>query len=600
MTERKAEYKEIITIVVVFFAAFCVRMVYLEQIKSNPFFMPRSLDPWFYHAWATDIISGNWLGKSVFQGMPLYAYFLAGIYAVAGVSVYAAYFVQVVIGALSCVLIFLLGRRVFSYSTGVIAAIGAILYKPFIFYDGMLVGASLVVLLYLVVLLFFINYIDRPSTVRGVLLGILIGIAGLARAPIVLLPLFYFGYLAFKSLLFPSAINLVVHLKRCAVLFIGICIVFSITTLRNYFVAGDMIALTAHSGFNMYIGNNPDATGRFHAPQGIGRQIEYMMDNAHAIAEKQLGRELKPSEGSRFWKQRAYGWIRKNPFDFIKLLCRKIYLFWQGGEISDFRNIEFFERFSALMRLPFITFMMIVPLAVIGIVLSLKRNGCLTVLRCFIVSYLVAIIMYFINSRYRIPVVPVLLIFAAHTVTTVIQQVAARRYKRFFCYIIVICTVYFLFSLKYEKPNLSDDYNELGSWYISEKHDYKKGIALFKEAVRLKPDNDFVWFNLACAYFDENDLDYARAAFEKCIELNSNDYESYNLLGIICAKENNHAEAASYFKQAIDSNSRYYKAYNNLATTYRILDEPEAARQLWRQSLEIKPDQLDIRQKLSE
>ncbi len=64
--------------IVVFGAAYLLRLAYLSQIARSPLFDFLQLDPLYYHDWAVAIAKGDWLGKEVFEQSPLYPYLLAG------------------------------------------------------------------------------------------------------------------------------------------------------------------------------------------------------------------------------------------------------------------------------------------------------------------------------------------------------------------------------------------------------------------------------------------------------------------------------------------------------------------------------------------
>ena len=61
---------------VIFAAAFSIRLLYLIQIQSIPLFYLLAGDGRTYDEWAQRIAAGDWLGSGVFYQAPLYPYFL--------------------------------------------------------------------------------------------------------------------------------------------------------------------------------------------------------------------------------------------------------------------------------------------------------------------------------------------------------------------------------------------------------------------------------------------------------------------------------------------------------------------------------------------
>ena len=100
-------------VILIFLLALAVRVIYLIDLKETPFYSNFTLDTEYNDALAEKIAGGEWVGKEVFFRSPVYLYFLAVIYAVFGKALTFIRVVQFVIGALSCVLLYLIGKRLF-------------------------------------------------------------------------------------------------------------------------------------------------------------------------------------------------------------------------------------------------------------------------------------------------------------------------------------------------------------------------------------------------------------------------------------------------------------------------------------------------------
>src|SRR2546428_3317227 len=96
-----------------FALAYVVRFIYLRQMSASPFFDFLQLDPAYYHDWAVAISKGDWIGKDVFEQSPLYPYLLALYLLVFGHDLYLLRLLQIAVGALTCVLTWMLGCRLF-------------------------------------------------------------------------------------------------------------------------------------------------------------------------------------------------------------------------------------------------------------------------------------------------------------------------------------------------------------------------------------------------------------------------------------------------------------------------------------------------------
>ena len=100
--------------------AFAVRVAYVVEIRDLDTFDVPLIDGAHYFRTASAIASGNLLaGSGVFWQPPLYPYFLAGVMSLLGRGMLTIYLVQAALGALSCLLVQRIGRRVFGEAAGI-------------------------------------------------------------------------------------------------------------------------------------------------------------------------------------------------------------------------------------------------------------------------------------------------------------------------------------------------------------------------------------------------------------------------------------------------------------------------------------------------
>lgn len=97
----------------VWLLALAVRMIYLWQIHDSDLANVLLGDAVAYDAWARRLAAGDWLGQEVFYQAPLYPYFLGVLYFIGGTSLTWVRGVQIVLGATTCLLLALTGKRLF-------------------------------------------------------------------------------------------------------------------------------------------------------------------------------------------------------------------------------------------------------------------------------------------------------------------------------------------------------------------------------------------------------------------------------------------------------------------------------------------------------
>jgi tetratricopeptide (TPR) repeat protein len=118
-----------------------------------------------------------------------------------------------------------------------------------------------------------------------------------------------------------------------------------------------------------------------------------------------------------------------SPGDATALTGKKFLLFFNNYEVADNQSIYFMERYSRLLALDFLRFGLIAPLGLLGLMLLWRRRGKCAPLYIFGVLYAASVIAFFVFSRYRLPIIVVLLPTAAYTVFWLADRVRTRKWK---------------------------------------------------------------------------------------------------------------------------------------------------------------------------
>ncbi len=183
----------------IFTAAFALRLVYLFEIDTIPLFEHLAGDARTYYEWGQRIAAGDWLGAGVFYQAPLYPYFLGILQFFFGETLWLARLIQITLGALSCSLIFLIGQQLFSREAGIISGFILAGYGPALFFDG-LIEKSILDLFLLTAILFLIFCVSdemKPAKWLGV--GAVLGLLALSRENTLILVLVVPCWIAFSS-----------------------------------------------------------------------------------------------------------------------------------------------------------------------------------------------------------------------------------------------------------------------------------------------------------------------------------------------------------------------------------------------------------------
>ena len=586
---------------VIFLVALAARLIHTWQLRDSPFFDTLLGDANGYDQWAQRLAAGDWIGTDVFYQAPLYPYFLGVVYAVFGHDLLAVRIIQAVIGSASCVLLGQAGARLFSPPVGLAAGLGLALWAPAIFFDSVL-QKSVLDIFFVCLSLWLISGMERASRWRWLGLGCAMGALALTRENALLL----IAVAALWAVLKPFDDRSTTARRTAVLSFVaGLAIVFTPVVIRNYTVDGGFYLTTSQFGSNLYIGNNPTADGTY-ASIRFGRGApEFERTDAREVAEESVGRSLSPAEVSSYWTGRALDFITSQPVQWLKLTGRKILLLFNRAEMIDTESQESYAEYSALLWiLGWVThFGVLVPLAVFGVIATWPDRRRLWIVHALMLAYAASVVMFFVFARYRYPLVPFFLLFAAAPFDPRIRNIVRRAFAHdragaVTAALAVVAVAVFanwrvldstlmmaitennlgtalLERKQYDQavghheraialmPTYAPAYNNLGA-ALRAAGRTDEAIARYRQALELKPDFASASYNLANALLEQGQAGDSAASFRQALKSSPNSVEAHNNLGIALAREGDLAGAIAEFRAALAIDERSVHAHRNL------------------------------------
>jgi hypothetical protein len=473
-------------------------------LRYNPLAADLQLDAAGYDRWANALAFGGDPGPTTLMQAPIYPWFLSLLYRVFGPNLLMVRSVQALVGTASCGLIMLCTRRFFrSTAAAILAGLFAALYAPLIFYEGLILPATIVV--FLNILFVTILFTDaRPGTPRIIASGVVLGAAGAANPPTLLL--FPFALLHLKFAVAPSPgvpgraaparRGMPRFLARSLLLTSGIVAAIAPVAIRNAVRTGEFIPLTTGAGINLYLGNNPAANGFYKVPAyrgaSIGGNPEEQAFNMAHIASSESGRALAHTEVSNFWLRASIDYIRDNPRTWGSLLWKKFIFFWNGYERASVENFYFHRRFRGVLRLPLLTFGAVVPLGLLGIFLTRSRWRRLWLLYGGVLTYVLTALIFYVLARYRLPAVAFLMPFAGAAVVELVSLARSRRIAELVLALAALGPLAFFSNMTVAKDTprgVSSNLVRLGNVYIA-RGDTTMAARAYRDALAVDSENE--------------------------------------------------------------------------------------------------------------
>jgi superkiller protein 3 len=146
-------------------------------------------------------------------------------------------------------------------------------------------------------------------------------------------------------------------------------------------------------------------------------------------------------------------------------------------------------------------------------------------------------------------------------------------------------------------PDIGELQQLLGNIYDSQK-DYEQSVRSYKRALEINGNDPAVMMSLAIAYLRTNRNEPAKELLKTVTRLQPANSSAWQYLGYCFLRLDDLNQAIVNYRKAIEINSRDWEAYRGLGVAYMLtaLNDDDAglktqAIELWRQSLNIKPDQ---------
>jgi tetratricopeptide (TPR) repeat protein len=612
---------------VIFGAAFLLRLIHLLELRhSDPLFLSPQMDSLYHHQWALAIAAGRQFITDAFFRAPLYPYFLGLLYKLFGANLLLVRIVQSLIGSVGCGLVYLLARQLlkpeatspkpqagsksgphssflvpYSSSVPVVAGFVMAAYPLAIWYDGELLLEGL--LTFLVVLGFVLLLRSRDRDGQWWLPGIVFGLAAITRPNVLVfvavLPVWL--YLEAEGLRGSRVQGSGAPRRNPRVRFVltrlvwvwgAAGLVILPVTIRNFVVSGQLVPIAWQGGSNFFMGNNPVSDGVTAIIPGTRPNWWGGYDDARRLAEEAEGYPLKGADVDRYWMSRGLEFWRRQPGRALGLLLRKTFLWFAGYEVSNDRDLYAVKRYSFINYLLFnsrflkFPFGLLLPLALAGIWYLRGQWRRLLPLYLFAGAYSLSFIVFFVCSRYRLPLVPVAGILAVAGVLGLVRQTAGRGTA-----IGIAVAAFLLFN-----ANLAGAGRKVGAGQshiaaaVGLHGQGRDADALAEVRQALTLDSARSALSLEAALLSNlGDFPAAESAARAAVRLYPDDADAYDALGGVLATAGRLDSAAAYFEIVRSRDPNAVHAWNSLGNIALTQRDFERARYFYEGALKIRP-----------
>jgi len=394
--------------------SFVVRLAWIAIFPTRLY-----ADSEWYFRNASELASGYGFVYGLESHKPLAAWpigypaFLSLLFMITGPSAVVAKLANAVLSVLCVALTYFLALRIFNHR---IAVLSAFLLAMF---PGMIVYSSLVstdlLFMTLTTLCFTMSlgglHLSQTKRFRGALVtGTVNGALCLVRATgLSLLPI----WVVIRWLANRETSSIWRWLLGAS---LGTVVVVFPWTLRNYIYFGKFIPVSTNGGLNFWMGNNPSAYGGYMFPKDETNPLYPLTGNELEIDRK--GYEL------------GFQFIRQNPLRALKLLPAKVFYLYNSNDFGLHWNklsalapqqpgsgaLAF-----ALVNLIYVIISILALTGIISLLLLKTKNPLQYSGGLFSIYWTIIHLPYFGQDRFVLPLLPVLVMYAALGGVTIME-----------------------------------------------------------------------------------------------------------------------------------------------------------------------------------
>ncbi|MFZ4395285.1 MAG: tetratricopeptide repeat protein [Kiritimatiellia bacterium] len=398
-------------------------MFLLETADALAFRYPL-IDATSYYNQALGILAGQ--GRTgAFWQPPGYPYFLAGLCRLFGSDYAAVRSMQALLLAPAVtLLLWRIGRRLLVPGWAFAAAVASCFIGPLLFYQSQLLAVAPATVLVTGSLLLTLRAMAQPSTGRWLAAGAANGLAMLFVATTVaLLPVLLL--FAWRP---TAALSRRLRAGHAAAVLAGLLAITAPVAIRNHAACGRWVWISANSGTNLYIGNSRNWESALTSMPGL--------DWEQLLRQPFLQSPVRsPADADHYFQRLTLQEMWQAPGVFTRRLARKTLAFWHGREIP--RNLDLYgwREPSALLRVTvwhagiWFPVGVLVPLALAGAVAGRRRRE-VQLLIAGGVAFGLLVALYFPCSRYRVPVLPLVVLLACGGVQALVAAARDRQWRQ--------------------------------------------------------------------------------------------------------------------------------------------------------------------------
>jgi len=314
---------------------------------------------------------------------------------------------------------------------------------------------------------------------------------------------------------------------------------------------------------------------------------------------------MKYSEVTAYFTGKALKYMREHPKRVLGLMAIKTALFWGPLEVTDSKVIHYDRQNCAVLRYS-PGFSVFLTLCIVGSCLAffdlraarksedttpskaVRQIEICVLIFLFVAAYFLSVLPFMASARYRVPIIPFVLLFGAYAIYRAGKFIQSHDWRRLAVCVFVGVGLY----LQVSKPVFA--YKPLQEkWHMYRGRAYHhsgkldQAVAEYRKAIQLYPNFYQVHINLSTVLSKQNKYNEAVVPARDAVRVRPYSAEAHVILGAALCKTSRLDEGMEHLAKAVNLAPDYFDAHCNLAVAWvrkreidKAVEHLERARQL--------------------
>ncbi|UCE52267.1 MAG: tetratricopeptide repeat protein, partial [Desulfobacterales bacterium] len=350
-------------------------------------------------------------------------------------------------------------------------------------------------------------------------------------------------------------------------------------TIARYQAAGRAGPTTSQSGLNLYLGNNLQNPDPYYRPVPFARSVPLLQAREFNIeASRRAGKKLSPREASSYWTREVIRMAIEQPSAFMRKIFQKILVFFNQFEAGDHYHIGFISDFVKFFKFPFLGLWLILPFGMAGMAVNALRSRKLTALSSVFGLYGLTLIIFFTNTRYRLPLLVILIPFFVMGIGQLISCIKERQFNKVFIYSSAITIAFFIIEfLPVRGTNDMTAYYNTHAIILNSKGFEDEAIQYWEKSSQMnKPFSAFANRQLAIIYLKKRDL---KKTFYYLTKIPDDSFAAamkYAMIGDIMVTQGQTKKAVAAYERSLEIHSGQRETRRKLVNILWRIDKKRA------------------------